>query len=191
MAHSVTTAHNTHKNDDFISCRELETSSVAVVDDAPKKAFEHLPTDVSFVRARRGRGRDGGFTSGRCLVLFGLGLPKASHSLPPSPASASLSSWGPIGRRRCLCATAPPAPRCRGGHGVIQGQQVAKDITRALPRWRTGDPPPPLLLHAARALLHAEREKRETDGQRRVGEWEKYNSRRNEPDERLIGANNL
>ena len=24
-----------------------------------------------------------------------------------------------------------------------------------------------------------------------VGEWEKYNSRRNEPDERLIGANNL
>ena len=147
----------------------------------------------SFALKEGGGGTEGSPRAGASCYLAWVSPPPAARAsplfLPSSPAS--LSSWGPIGRRRCLCATAPPAPRRRGGHGVIQGQQVAKDIARALPRWRTGDPPPPPpLLHAARALLHAERE----EGDRwaaAASEWEKYNSRRNEPDERLIGANNL
>ena len=73
---------HTHKNDDFISCRELETSvsNAAVAVDAPQKKRLSICrlTYRSLFALKEGEGR---VRSGRCLVLFGLGLPTGASAL--------------------------------------------------------------------------------------------------------------
>ena len=73
-----------HKNDDFISCRELETSvsnaavAAVAVDAPPKKRLSFCRlTYRSLFALKEGEGRG----SGRCLVLFGLGLPTGASAL--------------------------------------------------------------------------------------------------------------